>query len=512
MSYIYVLAPDGKPLMPTTRCGHVRWLLKNKKARVVERVPFTIRLSYDTEEITQDLYMGIDPGRTNIGVSVCRDNGVEVFSAELKTRNKDIPKLIEKRAIYRREHRRYKRRCKRQRRAKLCNTAVHGGVIKRHLPGYKKPVECKVIRNKKARFNNRKREEGWLTPTARHLLQSHLNLVKRLQKYLPITYVVLELNKFAFMAMDNPNIKRWQYQKGPLYGKENVNDAVYAQQEGHCILCNSKIEFYHHVVPRSKGGSNTLPNIAGLCKRHHDLVHTEDKWIEKLAKKKKGMNKKYHSLSVLNQITPYLVKELSEMVPGNVYVTTGGDTYAFRKDYKLEKTHSTDAYCVACSIITNPSITVKKLNICYDIRQYRKHDRMACHKENIDRKYSLDDVVVAKNRHKRYTQKEDSLEQYRQKLVAKYGEKEAKRIISRLKVEKHSPEYKSKGKWPGGSLFLYNGRVKDKRGYHILDKYDGSDRGTPKCLMDYQEIRYGYKGCALIKKGRGLEFVGIVAN
>jgi len=79
MTAVYVLSKNGKPLMPTTRCGHVRWLLKNKKARVVERVPFTIRLSYDTEEITQDLYMGIDPGRTNIGVSVCRDNGVEVF-------------------------------------------------------------------------------------------------------------------------------------------------------------------------------------------------------------------------------------------------------------------------------------------------------------------------------------------------------------------------------------------------------------------------------------------------
>lgn len=28
MSTVYVLNKDGKPLMPTTRCGHVRYLLK----------------------------------------------------------------------------------------------------------------------------------------------------------------------------------------------------------------------------------------------------------------------------------------------------------------------------------------------------------------------------------------------------------------------------------------------------------------------------------------------------
>ena len=32
MSTIYVLNKDGKPLMPTTRGGHVRHLLKEQKA------------------------------------------------------------------------------------------------------------------------------------------------------------------------------------------------------------------------------------------------------------------------------------------------------------------------------------------------------------------------------------------------------------------------------------------------------------------------------------------------
>lgn len=41
MSTIYVLNKDGKPLMPTTRGGHVRHLLKEQKARVVRTKPFT---------------------------------------------------------------------------------------------------------------------------------------------------------------------------------------------------------------------------------------------------------------------------------------------------------------------------------------------------------------------------------------------------------------------------------------------------------------------------------------
>lgn len=53
MAIVYVLSKDGKPLMPTTRCGHVRWLLKVGQARVVERKPFAIQLEYETENVTQ---------------------------------------------------------------------------------------------------------------------------------------------------------------------------------------------------------------------------------------------------------------------------------------------------------------------------------------------------------------------------------------------------------------------------------------------------------------------------
>lgn len=45
MAAVYVISASGKPLMPTTRCGHIRGLLNAGKARVVEREPFTIQLN-----------------------------------------------------------------------------------------------------------------------------------------------------------------------------------------------------------------------------------------------------------------------------------------------------------------------------------------------------------------------------------------------------------------------------------------------------------------------------------
>jgi hypothetical protein len=41
---VYVQDINGKPLMPTTRHGKVRRLLKDKKAVVVNLCPFTIKL------------------------------------------------------------------------------------------------------------------------------------------------------------------------------------------------------------------------------------------------------------------------------------------------------------------------------------------------------------------------------------------------------------------------------------------------------------------------------------
>ena len=57
---VYVISIDGKPLMPTNRHGKVRRLLRDKKAKVVKKTPFTIQLLYRTKtEEVQDITLGI---------------------------------------------------------------------------------------------------------------------------------------------------------------------------------------------------------------------------------------------------------------------------------------------------------------------------------------------------------------------------------------------------------------------------------------------------------------------
>lgn len=57
--FVYVISKGGQPLMPTTRFGKVRRLLRDKKAKVVNRYPFTIKLLYEPESlIVQEVVLG----------------------------------------------------------------------------------------------------------------------------------------------------------------------------------------------------------------------------------------------------------------------------------------------------------------------------------------------------------------------------------------------------------------------------------------------------------------------
>ena len=47
---VYVISHTGKALMPTSHHGKVKHLLRDGRARVVRREPFTIQLLYDNTE------------------------------------------------------------------------------------------------------------------------------------------------------------------------------------------------------------------------------------------------------------------------------------------------------------------------------------------------------------------------------------------------------------------------------------------------------------------------------
>ena len=298
------------------------------------------------------------------------------------------------------------------------------------------------------------------------------------------------INRFAFMAMENPSIQRWQYQKGPFYGRGGVEEAVSLQQDGHCLFCSRVIDHYHHVQPRHKGGSEPLPNRVGLCNDHHKLVHTDAAWAARMASVKAGLNKKYGALSVLNQIIPYLSDALADMFPGSFYVTNGFSTKRFRDTHGIPEDHNTDAYCIACSILKNPAIQLPKVS--YELHKFRRHDRAAVSRQE-ERKYYLDGKLVTRNRRKRMEQTTDSLEEFRAIYPGDVG---------RLTVQKGVAKYKDTRRILPGAVFLVDGKRMVLQGRHGKDK-----KGNPIYLDFYGHGNFRPKHCKYVHRGSGWQFV-----
>ena len=99
---VYVLNFDGKPLMPCKE-AKARKLLKNNKAKVVKREPFTIQLLWKCENNTQPITLGVDAGSKYIGLSAATEKK-ELYAVEVELRN-DIVNLMSTR----RENRRTRR-------------------------------------------------------------------------------------------------------------------------------------------------------------------------------------------------------------------------------------------------------------------------------------------------------------------------------------------------------------------------------------------------------------------
>lgn len=220
---------------------HVQRLLDTGRARIASHVPFAIQLLYKNDPVLQPVALAEDPGRTNIGLAACSLKGNLLFSARVETRNKEIVKLMEKRKQCRRASRNGERKA-RKRLARKFGTMLKAGMLMRKLPQYAadKFITCHVIRNTQARFSNRKRPDGWLTPSARHLVQTHLNLIHLMQKYLPVTDVALEVKRFAFMQLEDPSISGVDFQNGPLKGFDDLHAAVRDLQDGNACSVKRK--------------------------------------------------------------------------------------------------------------------------------------------------------------------------------------------------------------------------------------------------------------------------------
>ena len=153
---VYVINKNGKPLMP---CSNViaRLLLKQGKAKVLRKTPFTIKLNYLTTEYTKKLVLGVDTGSSHIGVAVSDSDGNIYYRADVKIRN-DVSDKLTQRAKYRRNRRFRKTRYRKERWLNRANSI------------------------KTDRFS----------PTMRSKLHSHVREIEHIKSILPITEFVLE--------------------------------------------------------------------------------------------------------------------------------------------------------------------------------------------------------------------------------------------------------------------------------------------------------------------------------
>lgn len=127
----------------------------------------------------------------------------------------------------------------------------------------------------------------------------------------------------------------------------------------------------------------------------------------------------------------------------------------------------------------------------YELKQFRRHDRRALHKENMSRVYTLNGKSVATNRHKATEQTTDSLEEFRQRQP---------NDVCKLKVKEHHPEYRNPKRNFPGCVFLVGKHT------HVMQGTSGSHNGKADGYYDTNGNSYSSGKCKCVAKNEGIVF------
>lgn len=309
---VYVLNINKEPLMPCTK-AKARKLLKENKAKIVNYTPFTIQLTFECENKTQDIALGVDAGSKMIGLSATTTEK-ELFSSEVELRNDIVDKL---------STRRQNRRTRRNR-----------------------------LRYRKSRFLNRvsRKKKGWLAPSIEHKINTHLKVIENVHKILPITKIIVETASFDIQKIKNPNISGTEYQQGEMEGW-NVREYILFRDNHTCQHCKGKskdkVLNVHHIESRKIGG-NAPNNLITLCRTCHKDYHAGKVNL----KIKRGQSFKDATFMGVMRWTFY--NRLKEIY-SDVNMTFGYITKNTRITNGLEKSHRVDARCISGNPLAKPS-------------------------------------------------------------------------------------------------------------------------------------------------------------
>jgi hypothetical protein len=345
MQYAYVLNKRGEPLMPCSP-GKARILLKQQKACVVKRTPFTIKLLHGSAGYKQPITLGVDAGSKHVGLSASTEKR-ELYSEEFTPRN-DVVELL--------STRRQNRRSRRNRKTR-----------------YRAP-----------RFNNRvhSKHKGWLAPSVEVKIQEHITVIKRICRILPVTLVRVETAEFdtqrlKAMLAGKPLPVGTDYQLGEMYDEYNVRQYVLKRDNYTCQCCGAHttakkaVKLHVHHLESRKVGGNAPSNLITLCTTCHNNLH---KGKITLDGKKRG--KTLRDAAFMGIMRNTLLTRLRNELHIPVQNTYGYITKLLREQNDIKKSHVNDARCISKHPLAEPC------SICYRTKAIRHHNRQI-HKAKI---------------------------------------------------------------------------------------------------------------------------------
>ena len=347
MQYVYVLNKHGEPLMPCSP-GKARLLLKQQKAHVVKRTPFTIKLLYGGAGYKQPITLGVDAGSKHVGLSASTEKR-ELYREEFTPRN-DVVDLLSTR----KQNRRSRRNRKTRYRASRFDNRVHG------------------------------KHKGWLAPSVEVKIQEHITVIKRTCRILPVALVRVETAEFdtqrlKAMLEGKPLPVGTDYQLGEMCDEYNVRQYVLNRDHHTCQCCGAHtttkktVKLHVHHLESRKVGGNAPSNLITLCTTCHDALH---KGKVSLDNKKRG--KPMRDAVFMGIMRKTLMARLREELPIPVQGTYGYITKMRREQNDIKKSHVNDARCISKHPLAEPC------SVCYRTKAIRHHNRQT-HKANFSK-------------------------------------------------------------------------------------------------------------------------------
>jgi len=347
MQRVFVLSNTKKPLMPC-HPARARELLREGKAAVYRRIPFTIILKERSDGDLQPLELKLDPGSKATGVAILGEfkRGKRlIFAANLSHRGQAVKDALESRRSLRRSRRVRKTR-------------------------YRAP-----------RFLNRTRPKGWLPPSLMSRVCNVKAWVSKIQRFSPLSSISVETVRFDMQALENPEISGVEYQQGELLGYE-VREYLLEKWGRRCAYCQKEdvpLEV-EHIRPKSLGGSNRVSNLTIACRPCNE--RKGNKPIEEfLAKKKdlltkilKGAKAPLKDAAAVNS-TRYAIGSALKEFSLPLSFSSGGRTKFNRLKLGYPKDHWIDAACVG---VTGEKVYISPFHKPLLIKAESRGSRQKC--------------------------------------------------------------------------------------------------------------------------------------